>query len=154
MNPSGRTAIEEVTGITPDISEWCDFEFYDLVWYRPHGKLNEGQKAELALWIGVSHCVGSDLCYWILPKSGIVQLHTTVQHVTAEGYADESIKARIEEFQRSIKEQINDENHYIAVNDDGKLYLDDEPADNAFSDGVEPDYEDDEFPDDPLDDFQ
>ena len=150
--PDGRTGIEEVTGVTPDISEWCDFEFYDLVWYRPHGKLNEGQNAaELALWIGVSHRTGSDMCYWILPKSGIVQSHTTVQHVTAEDYADSSIKARIEEFQQDIKERINDENFYIAVDDDGKLYLDDEPTDNAFADGDVPDYEDNEFPDDPDD---
>ena len=31
----GRTAIETVTGKTPDISEYCDFDFYDLVWYHP-----------------------------------------------------------------------------------------------------------------------
>jgi hypothetical protein len=28
-----RTGIEIVTGETPDISEWIDFEFYDRVWY-------------------------------------------------------------------------------------------------------------------------
>jgi hypothetical protein len=28
-----RTGYEEVTGQTPDISEWLDFEFYDLVWW-------------------------------------------------------------------------------------------------------------------------
>ena len=103
----GQTAtkkkIEEVTCIMLDINKWCDFEFYDLVWHRPHGKVNEGQKAELVLWIGIFHCVGSNLCYWILPKSGIVQLHITVQHMTAEDYADESIKTRIEEFQQNIK---------------------------------------------------
>ena len=27
-----RTRYEEVTGQTPDISEWLDFEFCDLVW--------------------------------------------------------------------------------------------------------------------------
>ena len=27
-----RTGYKEVTGQTPDISEWLDFEFYDLVW--------------------------------------------------------------------------------------------------------------------------
>ena len=33
-----RTGYEEVTGQTPDISEWLDFEFYDLVWWldRPN----------------------------------------------------------------------------------------------------------------------
>ena len=28
-----RTGYEEVTGNTPDISEWLDFEFYDRVWW-------------------------------------------------------------------------------------------------------------------------
>ena len=28
-----RTGYEEVTGQTPDISEWLDFKFYDLVWW-------------------------------------------------------------------------------------------------------------------------
>ena len=28
-----QTGYEEVTGQTPDISEWLDFEFYDLVWW-------------------------------------------------------------------------------------------------------------------------
>ena len=54
--PDGRTGFEEVTGTTPDISEYCDFEFNDLVWFRPHGKLNEGQlPGELGLWLGISH---------------------------------------------------------------------------------------------------
>ena len=28
-----HTGYEKVTGDTPDISEWCDFSFYDHVWY-------------------------------------------------------------------------------------------------------------------------
>ena len=27
---------KEVTGQTPNISEWLDFEFYDLVWWLDH----------------------------------------------------------------------------------------------------------------------
>jgi len=35
---TGRSGYEEVTGNTPDISEWLNFEFYDLVWWwdRPN----------------------------------------------------------------------------------------------------------------------
>jgi hypothetical protein len=29
----GRSGYEQVTGETPDVSEWLDFEFYDLVWW-------------------------------------------------------------------------------------------------------------------------
>ena len=28
----GRTGIERITGKTPGISEWLDFDIYDLVW--------------------------------------------------------------------------------------------------------------------------
>ena len=35
-----RTGIEQVTGQTPDISEWLDFEFYDLVWYYDQKKMD------------------------------------------------------------------------------------------------------------------
>jgi hypothetical protein len=28
-----QTGCEKVTGQTPDISKWMDFEFYDLVWW-------------------------------------------------------------------------------------------------------------------------
>ena len=101
--PDGQRAIEETNGTMLDISEWCDFEFYDLVWYRPHGKLNERLKAELALWISILHHTGSNFCYWILPKLGIVQSHITVQHVTAEDYADESIKTRTENSSRVLR---------------------------------------------------
>jgi hypothetical protein len=29
----GRNGYEEVTGDTPEIGEWLDFEIYDLVWW-------------------------------------------------------------------------------------------------------------------------
>jgi hypothetical protein len=29
----GRSGYEQETGKTPNISEWLDFEFYDLVWW-------------------------------------------------------------------------------------------------------------------------
>ena len=31
--PLERTGVERITGNTPDISEWIDFEMYDLVWF-------------------------------------------------------------------------------------------------------------------------
>jgi hypothetical protein len=30
----GRTPMEALTGKTPDISEYLDFGFYDLVWFK------------------------------------------------------------------------------------------------------------------------
>ena len=37
-----RTPImEQVTGETPDISEYLDFGFYDWVWYKDNARLGE-----------------------------------------------------------------------------------------------------------------
>jgi hypothetical protein len=34
----GISGIKELTGKTVDISEWLDFDFYDLVWYHENNK--------------------------------------------------------------------------------------------------------------------
>ena len=59
-----RTPLEQVSGRTPDISEYLDFDFYDLVWYFPekHPSISKENRS-LARWIGVAHRVGSGMCY-------------------------------------------------------------------------------------------
>ena len=56
-----RTGLEVVTGETPDISEWIDFEFYDRVWFYDRKKMEmDDTGRKLARWLGVAHRVGSD----------------------------------------------------------------------------------------------
>jgi hypothetical protein len=145
----GRTGYEEVTGNAPDISEGCDFEFYDLVWYRPHGKLTDAQKsAELGLWIGVSHRVGSDMSHWILPKTGVVGSYTTVQHVTKEDYANPQHRGDIDEFYATIKERLNDDNFELKPEHGSNyMHLDDDPEDPAYPLADSPADCESEFPD-------
>jgi len=38
--PDYCTPYEDITGNTPDISEWLDFDFYDWCWYW-HGPTHE-----------------------------------------------------------------------------------------------------------------
>jgi hypothetical protein len=58
-----RSGYKQVTGETPDISEWLDFEFYDLVWWwdRPNKPNINDETKRLGRWLGISHHVGSDL---------------------------------------------------------------------------------------------
>ena len=37
----GRTPIEHITGITPDISEYLDFGFYDWVLFKRNGGVSD-----------------------------------------------------------------------------------------------------------------
>ena len=58
--PLGRTGVEQISGNTPDISEWIDFEMYDLVWFWDTAKRlkdpsTEGGSRRLGRWIGIAH---------------------------------------------------------------------------------------------------
>ena len=59
-NLCGQTALEQLTGETPEISEYLDFTFYDWCWYNNNGGLEE---TKLGRWLGVSHRVGSLMSY-------------------------------------------------------------------------------------------
>lgn len=56
-----RSGSEILTGNTPDISEWLDFTFYDLVWYHVSANDTTTANRRLGRWLGISHRVGSDL---------------------------------------------------------------------------------------------
>eukprot|EP00957_Ditylum_brightwellii_P122498 9341570-Ditylum_brightwellii.AAC.1 len=60
-----------MTGNAPDISQWLDFEFYDLVlWWDVAEKPNVSDDPKhLGRWVDIFNHVGSDLCYWIATAS-------------------------------------------------------------------------------------
>lgn len=122
----GRTAYEQVTGKTPDISEYCDFDFYDLVWYHAgnHHDFSNDTRA-LGRWLGVSHRIGSDMCYWILTVTGQIISESTVQHVTRDDLVDQEISDQVEKFNDAVNERLNDENFRLP-NDEGDFTLDDD----------------------------
>ena len=110
-----RTGYEEVTGQTPDISEWLDFEFYDLVWWldRPTKPNITDETRRLARWLGVSHRVGSDLSYWLITASGKIISKTSVEHVTRDDYLLADKKKEIEDFNSQLEESLNDANFMV-----------------------------------------
>ena len=94
----GRPGLERLLGQTIDISEYIDFDFYDLVWYwTDQDPNNEKLGRRVGRWLGISHRVGGDLTYWILTNSGHVVANLTVQHLThmdlREDSARELVKA-------------------------------------------------------------
>ena len=94
----------------PDISEYLNFSFYDLCWYNDNAGLGE---TKLGWWLGVSHCVGSLMSYWILTIKGNVISCTTVSHVTNFELQEDLNKSHISEFNAAIKDSLNDDAHVI-----------------------------------------
>jgi hypothetical protein len=100
-----------ITGKTPDISEWIDFGFYDLVFYRTNAGLAEIQ---IGPWLGVSQRVGPAMSYWILTVTCKVISCTTVQRVTNIEKQTAENQHLIEAYDVAVRDRLADGNHQVA----------------------------------------
>ena len=122
----GRTGIERLTGDSCDISEWIDFEFYDLCWYwdTPH----DSDNPKIGRWLGVSHRIGSAMCYWILNDSGNVLSRTTVQHVTRDEIANPEIMERIRIYHDQLESVIGND-QYVSTDSEFNQFINEDIPD-------------------------
>jgi len=116
-----RCGLEILTGDTPDISEWIDFTFFDLVWYHVAANDTTTANRRLGRWLGISHRVGSDMCYWILTEAGKVLSSTTVQHVTSADTTNPETQRLITMFTTNVHRRLDDAN-----------FTDDSPAPDGY----------------------
>ena len=120
----GRCPLEELTGETPDITEYLDFGFYDWCWFKENAGL--GPEA-LGRWLGVSHRVGNLMSYWILKENGQIVSRTTVQRIPDLELATDRVKTLCAAYDVAITERLDDANHQLI---DGAM---DQPRDwNQF----------------------
>jgi hypothetical protein len=94
----------------------------------------------LGRWLGVSHHVGSDLCYWIVTDSGQVVSKTSVEHVICDDYLNEDTKAKVKELEKKLGEHLDDSNFILQGEDNVNLKmledLDDEGIGTVMEDGI------------------
>ena len=125
----GRTGFERLTGDTCDISEWADFEFYDLVWYWDAPFTEDNPK--IGRWLGVSHRIGSALCYWILTDKATVLSRSTVHHLTREDTLQDPVQETIRSYHTSLEDNLGKDN--AQDNDFEGFILDDVEDDPEMS---------------------
>ena len=93
-------------------------------------------------WLGISHCIGSDLCYWIVTDSGQVVSKTFVEHVTCDDYLSEDMKAKVKKFKKKLGECLDDSNFILQGEDGVNLKMledvDDEGIGAMVEDGITP----------------
>lgn len=99
----GRTPLEVITGLTPDITEHLDFGFYDWVLFKPNGGT---APAELGCWLGVLHKVGQLMTYWILPRSGRPISEGTVQRLRLLEKQTDEWKMKMKKFMAKVDEKL------------------------------------------------
>jgi hypothetical protein len=132
---AGRTPVEqEVTGETPDISEYLDFGFYGWVWYKHNAGVGDNSCGR---WLDVSQRVGNLMSDWIFTFAGRDVFRTTMQRITNLEQGTSKVKERMKEYSERIKVLMKDKNHVI--HGDGKRQLQDwddytDDHDEAFGD--------------------
>ena len=114
-----RTGLERLTGDMPGISEWQEFDIYDQVWFWDSPGKEENPHPDR--WLGVSHCVGSALCYWVIDEKGTVYSRTTVHHVTSQDIKSEDIRRQFELLDPRLNERLDDQN-FISPDAPNMLY--------------------------------
>jgi hypothetical protein len=99
---------ELVDGNTPDISEYAQFDWYQLVWYIDPAVQFPDDTRKLGRWIGVAHDVGSPMTFWVLPQSCRVVARSTVTPLTDDKLSSPVVQGRIAELDMAIKAKIGD----------------------------------------------
>ena len=142
----GRTGLEVLTGDTTDISEWIEFEFYDLVYFWDDR--DKEHKPSIGRWLGVSHHVGSALCYWILTEKATIISRTTVQHLTEDEALSHDVQQRIKAFHTSLDKYLGNDPYYFDDSLDDFVHDDIEAiTDSGYEDSIEEQPDVDEYVD-------
>ena len=101
----GRTPYELVTGRTPDISEYVEFEWYEPLWYYNQEDYPADRRL-LGRWLGVAHRVGQACCYYILTASGQTIVRSTVQKVSEDEYKSTGFRDELTAYDLSIQTKL------------------------------------------------
>ena len=123
----GCVPLEEITGETIDISAYLDFGMYDYVWYRDNAGLGP---QKLGRWLGVSHKIGSQMAYHILPLTCSPITRTSVQRITNLELTTTEVRTQADQFDAEIKRRLDEEDYAV----DG-----DKPDPEAWADLIEND---------------
>jgi hypothetical protein len=130
---NGRTPYKILTGNTPDISEFLEFGWYQLVWYN-EPQVFPNQTRLPARWLGVAHRVGQAMCYWLLPESGVLIARTTIKSISNEELATTEVKHIIDAFNDKLISKLGEiQGNTINDSPTFNLYKEDEdPQDLDF----------------------
>ena len=80
----GRTPYETVFGREPDISNLCQYKYFDWCYYREHASKFPYPSEMLGRVLGPSYGHGNKMCQWILRVDGRVIARQTLRPLKTE----------------------------------------------------------------------
>lgn len=104
----GSNPHTRMTGQTCDISNLCQFGWYDWVYFRDEKASFPFPKEVLGRCLGPSQSFGNSMSQWVLVRSGKVICVTTLRRLNQSEIDSESERSKREEFDRLIKSKLGD----------------------------------------------
>ena len=104
----GTIPLEQVTGETPDISEYLDFSIYDPVWFKDNAGLSPFEPGR---WLGIASRTGRLMTFHILTQRGTVIARSTVQRVTNLELSTPNVQQIFQSFDSKIAEKFKTKNY-------------------------------------------
>jgi hypothetical protein len=90
-----QTGYENMTGETPDISEYLNFDFYS--WAKFYDKIQANGES-YCQWLGINKNRGQGMVYYILQSNGQLLSHLSVHPLTNDEWLDPQEKKWRDEF--------------------------------------------------------
>ena len=101
-----QTPEAKMYGMSADISDICEFEFYEWVMFNDSQATFPETKFQLGQWLGPAIDVGSAFTYKILKSNGRVFLRSTIRHRTHDELTNPDHIAMTKAFNDNIIQKI------------------------------------------------
>jgi hypothetical protein len=104
----GRTPTEVVTGTTPDISQYTQFDWYKPIRFLDNRLVFPNERKLLGRFLGVAKNCTEEMSYRMLNEAGIILTRKSVWAITNAEKRGEQYQAEITEFNKAIDTRFGD----------------------------------------------
>jgi hypothetical protein len=119
-----QTGHKEITGDTPNISEYVDFDFYGWVWLWDAQDMDNNPK--IGRWLGPSHRIGAAMCYCVLVHNSEAISRSSVQHMTLIEMQKDKIKTRMEAYDNEVGGRLRNDSFQCWHKYENAFFIEDE----------------------------
>jgi hypothetical protein len=98
----GQTPETLMSGGTTDISNLCEYEWFQWIWYRDQISSFPDDNKVLGRYLGPSKSIWPEMCMHILKPNGRIIQRTTAGPLTPAELNTDAIKSQMEDFMRQI----------------------------------------------------
>jgi hypothetical protein len=104
----GRVPEEAISGHTPDISPYAQFDWYEYIWYHDPVASFPYEKKLLGRWLGVAECSIDVMAFYILTASGKVIVRKSIWALSTEEMQTPEVQTSTAGLDLAISQKIGD----------------------------------------------